>query len=568
VSSSSAAAPIFFVRVPGKKPRPCVDYRGLNAMTIRDSYPIPILGQLLNQLQGCQFFTKIDLKAAFNLLRVAKGHEWKTAFRTPWGLYEYLVMPFGLANAPACFQRFIQHVLREMLNISCFVYIDDILIFSKTRSEHQEHVTRVLQKLQEHSLFASPEKCSFYSDKVSFLGFAISAEGIKMEDSKLSTILDWPYPVNLKELNRFLGFINFYRKFIQQFSDVAAPLTSLTRLDVDVASALLSAESRSSFESLKDCFRNAPLLQHFDFGKLRILYVDSSKYALSAVLSQKDDSGVIRPVSFLSKKWTDNESSWQVHDQELGAIVQAFIEWRAWLIDTKEPVEVMSDHSNLRYFMKSKNLSDRQARWAAYLTSFHFVIKHIPGRNNPADPGSRRPDFLPAGEEADSKRLMFEDSPRGLQLAEGQSLDTGQELEIGEVVTSEDPPPSEQLDTDFFFCPPSAELTTLLRRAYEKESPAAAEIEGLSKIGNLWWLRGRVFVPPSLRPRVLQQFHDNPLAGHLGSMKTLDLLSRTVAWPGIRKDVASYTKSCFSCQRAKHSTQKPPGQLHSLQIPD
>jgi hypothetical protein len=141
VSSSSAAAPIFFVRVPGKKPRPCVDYRGLNAMTIRNSYPIPILGQLLNQLQGCQFFTKIDLKAAFNLLCVAKGHEWKTTFWTPWGLYEYLVMPFGLANAPACFQRFIQHVLREMLNISCFVYINDILIFSKTRSEHQEHVT-------------------------------------------------------------------------------------------------------------------------------------------------------------------------------------------------------------------------------------------------------------------------------------------------------------------------------------------------------------------------------------------------------------------------------------------
>jgi hypothetical protein len=147
-----------------------VDYRGLNSMTVCDGYPIPILGQLLNQLQGFQFFTKIDLKAAFNLLRVAEGHEWKTAFCTPWGLYEYLVMPFGLANAPVCFQQFIQFVLCEMLNIFCFVYIDDILIFSKTCAEHTAHVSQVLEKLQEHSLFASPKKCSFYADKVTFLG--------------------------------------------------------------------------------------------------------------------------------------------------------------------------------------------------------------------------------------------------------------------------------------------------------------------------------------------------------------------------------------------------------------
>jgi hypothetical protein len=191
-SSSSAAAPIFFVRVPGKKPWPCVDYQGLNSMTVRDSYPILILGKLLNQLQGCKFFTKIDLKAAFNLLRVAKGHEWKTAFWTPWGLYEYTVMPFGLANAPACFQHFIQYVPWEVLNILCYVYIDDILIFSKTREEHKLHVTQVLERLKANKLFASPEKCSFYASTVSFLGFTISSQGIKMEDNKLSTILDWP----------------------------------------------------------------------------------------------------------------------------------------------------------------------------------------------------------------------------------------------------------------------------------------------------------------------------------------------------------------------------------------
>jgi hypothetical protein len=276
-------------------------------MTIRDSYPIPILGQLLNQLQGCQFFTKINLKSAFNLLRVAEGHEWKTAFRTPWGLYEYLVMPFGLANAPACFQCFIQFVLREMLNPTCFVYINDILVFSKTRAEHQDHVSQVLQKLQENLLYASPEKCLFYLDQVTFLGFQILANGIQMETSKLSTILDWLYPQNLRELNRFLGFLNFYRKFIRAFSEVAAPLTDLTKESADTTTGLLRAESRSAFDRLKACFTPAPLLSHIDFAKPRILYVDSSKYALSAVLSQRNVQGKIWQVLFLSKKWSEKE---------------------------------------------------------------------------------------------------------------------------------------------------------------------------------------------------------------------------------------------------------------------
>ena len=266
-----------------------------------------------------------------------------------------------------------------MLNGSCFVYIDDILIFSKTGEEHQAHVIQVLERLKEHRLFASPEKCSFYAANVTFLGFSISARGIKMESDKLSTVLDWPYPRDQKELGRFLGYLNFYRKFINGFSGLAAPLTTLTQEKQDAVAGLKSAECLSAFRVLKDHFKSAPLLVHFDFSKPRFLHVDSSKYALSAVLLQHNVKGRLRPVSFLSKKWTEKESSWQCHDQELGAIVQAFIEWRAWLIDTREPVVVFSDHANLRYFATNQHLSDRQARWAAFLSSFHFVIKHVPG---------------------------------------------------------------------------------------------------------------------------------------------------------------------------------------------
>jgi hypothetical protein len=182
---------------------------------------------------------------------------------------------------------------------------------------------------------------------------------------------------------------------------VATPLTDLTKSKVDVIAGLKKAESVQPFRSLKDCFCKAPLLVHFDFAKPRIVYVNSSKYACSAVLSQEGPNGKIHPVLFLSRKWTNNKISWQVHNQELGAIVQAFVEWRAWLIDTRNPVLVMSDHANLRYFMSSQNLSDRQARWAAYIFSFHFVIRHILGKKNLADPPTCHLDFVPAGEESD-----------------------------------------------------------------------------------------------------------------------------------------------------------------------
>jgi hypothetical protein len=329
LSHSSAAAPIFYVKVEGKADRPCVDYRILNGMTLRDSYPLPVISHLLNNLHGCKFLSKVDLKAAFNLLRVAPGHEWKTAFRTPWGLYEYLVMPFGLANAPATFQRFIQHVLREYLDICCFVYIDDILIFSKTKDQHIKDLDNILQRLREYSLKASLNKCEFFCQQVTFLGFDITQYGLKMNFKKLETINSWPYPSNLKELRRFLGFTNFYRRFIPNFSEVAMPLTSLTKGDAGELVDWKTDASFAAFEGLKALFVKEPLLRHFDFEKPRWVHVDSSGFAIAAVLSQPDEKGILQPVSYYSRKLTDRERSWMIFDLELLAIVEACEEWRA-----------------------------------------------------------------------------------------------------------------------------------------------------------------------------------------------------------------------------------------------
>jgi hypothetical protein len=366
-------------------------------MTVRDSYPLPVIANLLNSLSGGQYLSKIDLKAAFNLLRVAPGHEWKTAFRTPWGLFEYLVMPFGLANAPAIFQRFIQHCLREYLDVCCFVYIDDILVFSKTREQHVQDLQNVLAKLRQHSLKASFSKCQFFQSLVKFLGFEISSNGLRMEQGKLSTILDWPLPNSLKELRRFLGFCNFYRRFIPKFSGLARPLTELTKEGNFTTENIQKVGPRAAFVALKKCFSTAPLLCHFNFRIPRVVHVDSSGYAIASVLSQPDSSGKLHPVSFFSRKLSDRERGWAIFDLELLAIVESFEQWRAWLMGTEEPVRVYSDHSNLRHFTTAKHLTPKQARWASFLDGFNFVIHHIPGKANPADAPSRRPDLLDDG---------------------------------------------------------------------------------------------------------------------------------------------------------------------------
>ncbi|KAI7937515.1 hypothetical protein MJO29_014830 [Puccinia striiformis f. sp. tritici] len=491
-SSSPAGAPIFFVKTQNKADRPCVDYR-------------------------CKFLSKVDLKAAFNLLRIAPGHEWKTAFRTPWGLYEYCVMPFGLANAPAIFQRFIQHVLREYLDVCCFVYIDDILIFSRTEEQHKEDLRKVLSKLQDYSLKASLNKCQFFQSEVKILGFVITRDGIRMDPSKLSTILDWPYPNSLQQLRRFLGFSNFYRRFIPKFSDSARPLTNLTKEGLCTQENLSKDFPRISFSALKKCFAKAPLLHHFDFSLPRVLHVDSSGYAIAAVLSQPDSNGALHPVSYFSRKLSDRERSWPIFDLEMLAIVSAFEEWRAWLMGTEEPVKVYSDHANLRYFRSAKYLTPKQARWASFLDGFNFVIYHIPGKVNPADGPSQRPDFL-------SDRPEIKQSGILTKHLHGETVD---DIELPAEI-------AESASHDLFFQRPADDLLELIRNQYSTLEDD--EKEALTFRENLFWHQDRVFVPVSHKERIIQFHHDAPTTGHPGIARTLSLLTRSFSWPGIRKD--------------------------------
>jgi len=396
-SVSPIGAPILFVPKPDGTNRLCVDYRGLNGVSIKNRHPLPLISEILDRLVGCQWFTKLDLKDAYHRIRIRKGDEWKTAFRTRYGLYEYLVMPFGLANAPATFQAYINKALGNYVDTICVVYLDDIMIFSKNRAEHEKHVRRVLERLIQFGLFCNLKKCRFFQKEVDFLGFVISLDGVSMDPRKVDTITSWPTPTTFPELQSFLGFCNFYRRFIEAYSKIAHPLTSLLKGSVNGKKSGIfewPAAAESAFRLLLERFTKAPMLMHFDPRRKIRVETDASAFAIAGILVQLNEAnGWWHPIAFWSRKLIDAERNYETHDQELLAIVASFKHWRHYLEGSEHPIEVLTDHRNLTGFAKVKQLNGRQARWAMFLSSYDFVITHRAGKLNPADAPSRRADY-------------------------------------------------------------------------------------------------------------------------------------------------------------------------------
>jgi len=348
--------------------------------------------ELQDGVQGAQWFTKLDLKNGFNLIRIRLGDEWKTAFRTRYGLFEFKVMPFGLTNAPSTFQDMMNHVLSNVLDIGVLAYMDDILIYTKTVEEHDRLVKDVLGRLRTNGLAVSPEKCVWRTQEVEFLGYIIGREGVKMSKEKVEAVLSWEAPKSLKEVQSFLGFANFYRRFIQDYSRIAKPLTELTKKEAG-QEWKWNLEAERAFRKLKERFTMAPILAHFDATKPVIIESDASDFAIGAILSQRDSENRLHPVAFHSRKFTPAEINYEIHDKELLAIVDAFKHWRRYCEGAAHQVEVYSDHQNLEYFTTTKVLNRRQARWVQELAGIDFRIYYRPGaQNGKPDALSRRPE--------------------------------------------------------------------------------------------------------------------------------------------------------------------------------
>ncbi|KAL0147394.1 hypothetical protein M9458_057305, partial [Cirrhinus mrigala] len=365
---SPAAAGFFFVKKKDGGLRPCVDYRGLNQITIKNRHPLPLTNTALDALSGAHFFTKLDLRSAYNLVRIREGDE-----------------PSLCCSVYATVQ-----LLFNTLSMTwCYAYLDDILIYSKTLEEHTQHVRAVLQRLLAHQLFCRLEKCAFHQHTTTFLGFVISVQGVAMDPQKLEAVCSWPLPTSLKQLQRFLGFANFYRRFIRGFSSTAAPLTALTK--PSRREFHLTPEAIQAFKTLCHQFTSAPVLIHPDPVKPFVVKVDASDVGVGAVLSQRGPDEKLHPCSFFSRKFNPTQQRYGVGDRELLAIKWALEEWRHWLQGGGDPFTVWTDHQNLTVIRQTKQLNPRQARWALFFEHFNFHLSYRPGsKNTKADALSRQ----------------------------------------------------------------------------------------------------------------------------------------------------------------------------------
>jgi len=291
---------------------------------------------MLDHVRAARIFTKLDLRSAYNLIRIKESNEYKTAFRTRYVQFEYQVMPFGLTNAPATFQSYIDDCLWPYIDDFAVCYLDDILIYSADRKEHVEHVRQVLQRLREFGLYCKAEKCQFGVSEVGFLGCVITSDGVGMELDRISTIEDWPTPKSVRDVQVLLGFTNFYRRFIRKYAKVTLPLTELVKKTeasprgkkgTHTAKWEWTRQAELAFRKLKRTFTEAPILQHCDPAKPIILQTDASGFAIAGILNQYDGFGVLRPVNFYSRKCSSAEQNYDTYERELLAIVDTLKQW-------------------------------------------------------------------------------------------------------------------------------------------------------------------------------------------------------------------------------------------------
>jgi len=392
-SKSPMAAPVFFIKKKDGSLQLVQDYRALNSMTVKNKYPLPLISELVSQLRGARYFTKLDVRWGFNNVRIKPGDEWKAAFWTNQGLFEPLVMFFDMTNSPATFQTMMNDIFWDLIAEGIMVvYLDDILIFTRTEEEHAKAIRRVLQVLQEHKLFLCLEKYKFCKERIEYLELVISENEVSMDLVKVAGVREWPTLENKTDVQAFLGFVNFYRRFIWDFSAKARPFFNLTRSEQVWT---WSGREQTAFEDLKMAVTTAPVLMSPQDSEPFRVEADSSDFATEAVLSQQ--SMVDRkwhPVAFYSKSLSSMEWNYEIYDKEMLAIIRALEEWRHFLEGATHLVEIWTDHKNLEYFMTAKKLNCRQARWSLHLARFDFLLHHCPGRTmGKPDALSRRADY-------------------------------------------------------------------------------------------------------------------------------------------------------------------------------
>ena len=573
-SHSPCGAPVLFVKKPDGSLRLCVDYRALNKLTIKNRYPLPLIGELLDRLSNAKFFTKFDVRDGFNRLRMGAGEEWKTAFRCRYGSFEYTVMPFGLCNAPGTFQHYMNDTFRDFLDEFLVVYLDDLLIYSKTMKEHKQHVRRVLERLRDAGLYLKPSKCVFHVQEVTFLGFVIGPDGVKMDPAKVEAITSWPTPRSVHDIRVFLGLASFYRRFIDNFSQIVTPLTNLLKKGKKFH---WDKPTQKAFEKLKTSFTTAPILRHFDPSLDVIVETDASDRAMGGAISQRGPDGLLHPIAFFSRKFNGAELNYEIYDKEMLAIVEVMDRYRYYFEGLGHKTTVYTDHRNLLWFTETKVYNRRQARWAEKLSRFDFVIVFRPGKQGgKPDALSRRPDYMSPEEDRDIRTMAFlKPDQVDTSLLNPETPEAILQCVRLNSVVAEVMAIDEELAQNIRQAlPADPQIGPYLKHLADDTMPRDDDVAeylkpfSLHKDG-LVLRDGLVYVPDegNIKLEILKSCHDSKISGHLGQAKTLEIVSRNYFWPRMRQYINEYIQTCDTCARNKTPRHAPYGQLHPLPIP-
>ncbi|GAU28744.1 hypothetical protein TSUD_372530 [Trifolium subterraneum] len=517
-SGSAFSSPVILVKKKDGTWRMCVDYRALNKVTVPDKFPIPVIDELLDELHGAQYFTKLDLKSGYHQVRVKPEDVHKTAFRTHDGHYEYLVMPFGLMNAPSTFQSLMNEVFRPLLRKFVLVFFDDILIYSKSWQTHILELTEVLQILKRHNkLVANRKKCQFGQRAVEYLGHLITGSGVAVDPMKVQSVIQWPVPKNVKGVRGFLGLTGYYRKFIKDYGKIAKPLTELTKKE----GFKWGPQAQKAFEVLKQKLTTAPVLALPDFDKEFVVECDASGVGLGAILMQER-----KPIAFFSKALGGKSLAKSAYERELMAVALAVQHWCPYLLGRH--FIVTTDQKSLKQLWQQRITTPDQQNWATKLLGYQFDIVYKPGvENRGADALSR----LPEGElEALVSYPIWEE---GTVIQEEVHKDKALLKIIKDLEDKPDSRPGFKYKQEVLF--------------YEDRLVLSAQ--------------------SSLITKMLEEFHVTPEGGHSGFYRTYRRLAANVYWIGMKARVQEYVKACDVCQRQKYLAVAPGGLLQPLPIP-
>ncbi|RVW97424.1 Transposon Ty3-G Gag-Pol polyprotein [Vitis vinifera] len=518
-SRSPYASPVVLVKKKDGSWRLCVDYRALNQVTVKDKFPIPVIEELLEELRGSTIFSKIDLRSGYWQIRMHEPDVPKTAFKTHEGHYEFLVMPFGLTNAPSTFQSLMNNIFQPYLRKFILVFFDDILIYSRSFSDHIHHLSIALQVLRENLLYAKSTKCFFGHSSIEYLGHVISSGGVYTDPQKVAAVRDWPTPITLKQLRGFLGLTGYYRRFVKDYGKIAKPLTDLLKKDA----FHWTEGSNQAFMALKQAMITAPVLALPNFSKEFIIETDASGQGIGAVLMQEG-----HPIAYISKALSDRFQTLSTYEKEMLAILMAIKKWESYLVDRHFVIK--TDHQSLKYLLEQRVTTPTQQAWVAKLMQYNYEIRYKQGKENVAADALSR--IQPA------ELFVLSTTILNTQLYDLIKESWGVDLELQKIIKAKEADPS----------------------AYPKYSWRGEELRRKGKLV--------VGVNEQLRREILNSFHDSPTGGHSGVYVTTKRISAVVYWKGLRKFVREYVRNCSVCQRFKPENKPYSGLLQPLPVPE